>query len=557
MIAFDFNWSEPLNLVLILFLILLGAAQIWLLLRSSGEDISKQKLGIKIVLNLLLWLIVAGFVLQPVFRSTVLSGKVMVAGKDVPSSEIKRIQDSLHIREVYSESNLKGKSFDTLTLVGQDFSPSFFSNLSQKITNSVVINRIPYFSENQIQSISWNGIIRKGQIQRITGSVNSADTQWVKLKFGNQTLDSAKLQKGSQNFALSFPVFTERRTKVDLYVGDDHHEIIQFFARPLPPLTFQVILDNPDFESRNLATWLANRGNSVEISTNLSKDIRSKLTLNKTGTPDIIITDPKNASNAQVKKALSTGKSILFINLTNGSSDIATINGALGTRFQVKKLSNEEALPVIGELTKLPFDFGKSNAYATVSKYPVAVEKTTGKVAVSLLNETFPTLLNGDSISYGNIWTSVIAAIHPAYQSNLEVISPLYKGFKAELQFNNLVNNPSSMRVGTDTLQLKYSAINKQSASATYIPSASSWSTLSDDSELNVTDSLDFNDYYKNEVVDHFVKSRLNLQSELNDVVKLSDNNAQHLNESRIADWIWFLIFVLCFSALWLEPKFN
>lgn len=557
MIAFDFNWSEPLNLVLILFLILLGSAQIWLLLRSSGPDLSKQKIGIRIVLNLLLWLIVAGFVLQPIFRSTVLSRKIMVAGKDVPSREIRRVQDRLHIREVFSESNLKGKSFDTLILLGQDFSPSFLVDLSQKMTTSVIVNRIPYFSDNVIQSVSWNGIIRKGQVQRITGSVNSSDTQWVKIRFGNQTLDSAKLEKGYQTFDLSFPVFTEKRTKVDLYLGDDHHETIQFFARPLPPVTFQIILDNPDFESRSLATWLGNRGNSVEISTNLSKDIRSKLTLNKTGTPDVIITDPKNASNVQVKKALATGKSILFINLTNGSSDIATINTALSTRFLVKKLSNEETLPVTGELTKLPFDFGKSNAYLTLPKYPVAIEKTTGKVAVSLLNETFPTLLNGDSISYDNIWTSAIAAIHPAYQSNVELNSPLYKGFKGDLKFNNLINNPVSMVLGADTVKLNYSAINKQSADASYIPSESSWLTLSDDSEINVTDSLDFNDYYKSKVIDQFVKSRLTLQSDLNDVVRDTDQTTQHLNESRISDWIWFLMFILCFSALWLEPKFS
>ncbi|WP_159473197.1 hypothetical protein [Dyadobacter sp. 3J3] len=557
MIAFDFNWSEPLNLVLILFLILLGSAQIWLLMRSSGPDLSHQKIGIRIFLNLLLWLIVAGFVLQPVFRSSILSGKVIVAGKDVPSAEIKKIQDSLQIREVFSESNLKGKSFDTLTLIGQDFSPSFFADLSQKITASVIINRIPYFADDQIQAISWNGIIRKGQVQRITGSVNSADSQWVKVKFGNQTLDSSRLEKGIQSFNLSFPVFTEKRTKVEMFLGEHQHETIQFFARPLPPLTFQFILDNPDFENRSLATWLGNRGNAVELSTNLSKDIRSKLTLNKAGIADVIITSPQNASNIQVKKALAGGKSILFINLTNGSTDVATINKALGTRFQINKISNEEGLPVIGELTKLPFDFASSNAYLTVPKYPVAIEKTTGKVAISLLNETFPTLLNGDSISYGNIWTSVIAAIHPAYESNVEVTSPLYRGFKTDLKFNNLINNPVSMILGVDTVHLNYSAINKQSADAGYIPSESSWLKLSDDSEINVTDSLDFNDNYKNKIVDQFVKTRLTLQSELSDVIKVSDQMSQHLNESRIPDWIWFLTFVLCFTALWLEPKFS
>jgi hypothetical protein len=556
MIAFDFNWSEPLNLVLILFLVLLGSIQLWLLLRSSGPEISKQKTGIKFVLNLLLWLIVAGFVLQPVFRSSVISREIMVAGKDVPSKELRRIQDSLHIPEVFTESSLKGKSFDTLTLLGQDFSPSFLADLSQQINSSVIINRIPYISDNQIQSVSWNGVIRKGQIQRISGTANSTDSQWIKVKFGNHTLDSAKLEKSRDFFDLSFPVFTERRTKVDLYLGDKHYATIPFFARPLPLLTFQFILDNPDFESRNLATWLANRGNAVEISTNLSKDIRSKLTLNKTGSPDVIITDPANASNTKVKKALADGKSILFINLTEGSSDVATINAALATRFQVKKVSNEEALPVLGELTKLPFDFAKTNRYLTVTKYPVAVEKRMGKVAVSLLNETFPTLLNGDSIVYSNVWTSIIAAIHPDHQSNVEVPAPMYKGFKTALKFNNLPNNPSSFRLGSDTLHLNYSAINNRTANARYIPSDSSWLPFGD-SEIFIADSLDFPDFYKSKRMNDFVKSRLQLQSELNSTVKLSAHAAPHLNESRISDWIWLLMFVVCFTALWLEPKFN
>ena len=556
MIAFDFNWSEPLNLVLILFLILLGGLQTGFLLRSSVPEISKQKIGIRIVLNLLLWLIVAGFMFQPVIRSTGVLRRVIVAGKDVPSKDISRIQDSLQVQEVLSEKNLKDKSFDTLTLVGQDFSPSFFADLSRKITTSVIINRIPYFSENQIQSVSWNGLVRKGQEQRITGFVNSPDSQWVKVKFGNQTLDSAKLEKGGQYFDLSFPVFTERRTKVDLYVGNDLHGTIQFFARPLPPLTYQFILDNPDFESRNLATWLGNRGNAVEISTSLSKDIRSKLTLNKTGNPDVIITDPKNASNTQVKKALANGKSILFINLVNGSSDVAAINAALGTRFQIKKISNEEALPVNGELTKLPFDFSNATGYLTIKKYPVAVEKTTGKVAISLLNETFPILLNGDSLAYSNVWTSVIAAIHPAYQSNVEVSAPVYKGYKSDLKFNYLADNPASVMLGSDTVHLDYSAINKQTANALYLPSDSSWQSLGD-SEIFITDSLHFPDYYKSMRMDDFIKSRLQLQTELNNTLKLSNNTAPHVNESRISDWIWFLMFVVCFTALWLEPKFN
>ena len=556
MIAFDFDWSDPLSLVLILFLVLLGALQIWLLRSSFKADSRKAKPGFKIALNLLLWLVLAAFVLQPVLKTNVQSGNILVTGKDVPSGQISRVRDSLHVRAVFSERNFRVENSDTITLLGQDFEPSFFARLSQILPPSARVKWIPYFADNQIQSISWKGVVRKGQLQRVRGLVSSGSSQWLKLKFGNQTLDSTKLEKGMKSFALSFPVFTERRTAVDLVLGDEKKGTIQFFAQPLPPLTFQFILNNPDFESRNLATWLANRGHAVGLLTDLSKNIRSKLTLNKAGSPDVIITDPKNASEPQVKKALVDGKSILFINLANPASEVASINASLGTKLQVKKISNEEAIPVSTELTKLPFEFGKSNVYLTIPKLPVAVEKSTGKVAVSLLNETFPTLLNGDSIAYSNIWTSVLAEIHPAYQTNIEVNAPLYKGIESTFRFNNLVDNPQKVMIGGDTLYLNYSAINGQTASAGYVPTDSAWLSLSQDNEIAVAGSTDFNSYYKSQLVENFVGRRLKLQSELGGLQKTADSQ-RVVNESRVPDWIWFLALIFCSTAIWLEPKFS
>jgi len=557
MIAFDFDWSEPLNLLLIFFVFCLGGIQIWLLKRSYSKETSSRKTAVRAVLNLLLWMVTITFVLQPVWKSSVLSGQVMIAGDDVPSGALRAIKDSLHINRVFSESDFKEKYFDTLTLAGQDFSPSFFGKLSRSLPNAAVVRWVSYSAGNQIQSISWKGIIRKGQMQRITGTVNSEGTQWAKIKFGGQTLDSVRLEKGIWPFVLSFPVFTEGRTKMELHLGDNPAEMIRFFARPLPSLSFQFILDNPDFESRNLAAWLGNHGHSVEISTSLSKNIRSKLTINKAADPDIIVTDPSNASNSLVKKAMSNGKSILFINLSNGSSDVAKINSAAGTKLQLKKISNEESLPVVGELSKLPFEFSASNAYLTIPGYPVAVEKTTGKVAVSLLNETFPTLLNGDSVLYSNIWTSVLAAIHPAYESNIEVSAPVFKNVKADFKVNNLKDNPTFFLVDKDTISLHYSTINQQSAVGEFMPSRAEWLDLPYDSQLYVENSSGFKDYCKRVAVNCFVTNRLHWQAALDDLAKFSDSRNEQVNEKRISDLVWFLAFMICFTALWLEPKFS
>jgi hypothetical protein len=556
MIVFDFDWSDPLNLVLILFLFLLGVLQTWWLQRNFRSN-RTERTGLKIGLNLLMWTVITAFVLQPVWRSHDLAGNSMVVGTDVPFKEIKRIQDSLQIRKVLDVANFKATNFDTLTLVGQGFDPSFFARLSQTLSQSIQVRWIPYFADNQIQSISWKGLLRRGQLQRVSGLMNAGESQWVKLKFGDQTLDSVRIDKGKQTFHLSFPVFTEKRTNIDLIFGDGKREIIQFFAQPLPPVNFEFLLNNPDFESRNLATWLADKGNGVVLSTDLSKNIQSRLTLNESGKTDVIITDPKNASHPRVKKAFSNGKSILFINLTNPPAEVSAINASLGTKLQVAKISNEDAVPVSGEMTKMPFAFAESNTYSLVSKWPVAVEKSVGKVAVSLLNETFPVLLMGDSITYANFWTSVLAEIHPAYQNNMEVDAPLYKGIETSFRLNNISENPKQLRLGNDTLHLNYSAINPQTGKAGYIPTEASWLGFHEDTEMAVTDSLTFKSYYKALLVKNFVKARLKLQSGGDGMSKLADRDKRILHESRVPDWVWFMTLIFCFSALWLEPKFS
>jgi len=556
MIAFDFDWSAPLNLVLILLLVILGGLQVGFLFRSRGT-VSKQKMGVRIALNLLLWLVVVSFLLQPVLQSKVLSGNFLIAGKDVPSHEIGRIKDSLRIREVLSEGNFKANNIDTLILVGQDFGSSFYSGLAQTLPIDAKVKWIAYMSENQVQSVCWKGLLRRGQLQKISGTAKISVPQWIKVKFGNETLDSAKLENGLQSFNLVFPVFSEKRTAAELFLGDKMLGEIRFFAQPLPPMTFRFILDNPDFESRTLAAWLANQGHAVEVVTNLSKDIQSTLKINKTGNPDVIVTDPNNAGNAQIRKALAGGKRILFINLANPAADITNINASLGTRFVLKKISNEEVLPVSGELTSFPFAFGTANTYVTLPKYPVAIENVTGKVAVSLLNETFPTMLNGDSLTYRNIWTSVLAAIHPAYTTNIEIAAPVYKGISTEFQANNLTGNPGILSIGHDSVYLNYSVINKQTAHGRFIPQEAPWTTFVEGSEIAVSDSLNFIHVYQARRVSDFVNARSALQSSLADSSTLSDPGSQPVSESRLPDWIWFLMIIFCFTALWLEPKFG
>lgn len=560
MIQFDFDWTEPINTILVVFVLLLGLLQLWLLYRSSQAGVTSGRLILRSVLNFLLWVILVAFVLQPVVINRAASAKALIVAEDVPSDEADRLGDSLKIGEVFSENNFKGAYFDTLILVGQDFDPAFFAKLSQSIAPTAVVTHISHATANDIQEISWAGVVRKGQKQKVSGILNSVDDQWIKLKFGSETLDSVWLTKGIRPFSLTFPVFTDKRTVVELVWGDSH-EKIDFFAAALPQLKFQFILDNPDFESRSLAAWLAKHGHAVELSTNLSKDIQSNLTINKGGAADIIITDPANALNGKVKKAVSDGKSVFFMNLSDPSADLSVINSALGTKFLAKKVSNAETVPVSGELTSFPFVFNPSNGYTTLMPYPIAIEKVVGKVGVSLLNETFPTMLNGDSLLYSKVWMSVLSELHPSYRGNLEVEAPLFKGVGAELVVNNLPGKPAYIKVADDTLSLHYSPINRSTSFARIEPLAAGWMPVNADSlasgmEIAVTDSLGFKTVRHNRLIENFVKSRSALREQIGEKLPLAAYGNKLTQESRLPDWIWFLLLIASFTALWLEPKF-
>jgi len=560
MIQFDFDWSDPMNQLILILTFALFIVQLWLLVFRNGQNFN-GRLGIRLGLNILLWLVVAAFILQPYIKKDSSSGIGMIAGKEVPSAFTKKLADSLKIAEILDFASLQDlqslSRIDTLILAGQDFEPVFFETFMQAEHRPKVIKWISYFGPDQIQNLDWKGILRKGEMQNIHGNVESTKKQILKLRYGNQTLDSILLEPGLSHFKLSFPVFTQGRTSTELVLDNKSLNTIKFFARPTEPLTFQFILDNPDFESRSLATWLGKNGHSVLYTTKLSKDIQSQLTINKAKDPDVIITDPGNASNALIKKILANGKSVLFINLTNPTSEIPGVNSTLGTKLQIRKISNETTVSISPELTALPYNFTSSNYYLTTKGYPVAVEKTKGKVGVSLLNETFPLMLTGDSITYQKVWNSILTSIHPVAKSNVDVRAPVFKDFKTRIDLNNFSNASKQLIMKNDTLFQDYSALNNLTASVNFNPLETGWITLPDSlkSEIYVENTVEFNAIFNAKKVKNFVDLYTSYQTKLNEAMISPNAVLDRGIKKKFSDWIWFGLVMFCLLGVWVEGK--
>lgn len=508
---------------------------------------SSKRFKIKIALNLVLWLIVCLFIINPKWEKSTTSNRVLVYGNDVPLSVVNQLKDSLKIKESFSQ-----KSFDKslienpnfanqvgkVYIVGQEAKPEILSKVAGH-----AIEWIPSFKEYELQELHWSAVLRKGDMQEVSGKINLTESNILYLKWGKQTIDSLKLSKGFNNFSLKVPVFTLGASSFDLFLDEDKLRSIEFFAQKNQAFRVLMILTNPDFESKTLADWLGRNGNQVKIISTVAKNTQSAVSINQIDsnfTPDLIITDPSNATNSLVKKAYSEGKSIFFINLSQADVAAKSINQALGTNWTFKRISIQENIPISADLTALPYSIQAHDFQKSIGDFPIAIQKKNGTVGVSLLNETFPLMLSGDSLSYMKIWQGALHLLRPSNATNVLLSAPVFKDSPTEITINS-EESLVKIKVEKDTVNVQKSAINPFSSQVNYTFRATGWQKLGDSVEVFVENSET-----------QLAKSHL-LQPYLN-TSPTKSGETQKLSV-EIPEWLWLLMLVLALGALWVEPK--
>lgn len=537
------NWSSPVSWLLLLALVGLLLVQLWLI--RSNQSLPANRKALRLGLNLLLWGILVAYVVQPHWPVEHPATHVLLVGNDVPAAVARRVKDSLHLKDSFTARNLKNQ-YDSVTLLGQQFPPEVLTRLSQS-----ALRHIPYNQPDHLQQIHWKGMVRQGEMQRVVGQLTASEAQPLRLRFGNKTLDSLMLQPGPNRFTMQFPAFARGQSEVELVLGQDAPlDTLPFYTRPTTPLTVQFLLNSPDFESKTLAGWLGKQGHTVDVSASLSKNISSSLRFNKSDKasgqtpPDLVITEPANAGNPIIRKAVADGKAVLFINLTEPEQDSRTINQAVGSRWQAQKISNEPAITVGNGLTALPYRFADQLNQFSVGGFPVFVQQTAGRIGVSLLSETYPLSLSGDTLTYNRLWTAVLARLSRPEKNTVQAEAPLYQGLEQTIYVNNPTTALRSIRVGTDTVQLSYSPLNERSAEGTSLFGQRGWQTVQDSLALYVSGPDGLRD---RQLVEQFVRAHTHFQS--------LGKSSEEKPTTQIPDWLWLTLLIACFTALWLEPK--
>ncbi len=550
-----FSSFLPLDGLIYAALAALLIIQIGMVLRL--RSLSKHRLWTRLGLNVLLWSVLLLFAIQPQWTFSGNTSRVLLISENTPAAAIQKAKDSLKItesflmndfnRHVAEDPDFVGK-LGSVFVLGQAVSPWTLGQLSQK-----EIHWLPLFQSDELQDIHWKAILRKGEFQEVTGQLELTEPKVIKINYGDQVLDSVLLPKGLQTFRLRFPAFAIGRTETTLKSGDDLLQKVVFYSRKPQSSSVCFVLESPDFESKTLAEWLGKSGNRVMMLTNVAKNSQSKVLINQSGkqkteTPDIVITDPMNASHPLVKKAVAEGKSVLFFNLTNPEQELKTVNAALGTQWRVKKISNEQSIAAGNGVTALPYQLEENKNQQKVADYPAAVQKTGGRVGVSLLNETFSLKLSGDSLMYGKIWSGIMQQLNPPFEGNIQADAPIWKDTRTDFVLNKFMSPPGDLSVANDTTSVQFSALNTLTSGADYIFRKSGWQPFMDSLEVYVEDR------------ESTVSKARRIEETLRAYHPVEKRNAASTAQSltaRLPAWAWLVLFLLCFTALWIEPKLK
>ncbi len=547
---FTFLIIEPLlSRILSGLLLIVGFVVIRKVLRL--KSLSSRQRNVKVILNTLLFFLGILFLFQPGWPEQRSGEALLVHHAGIPAEVTDSVQAARRIRHsvLYKEFRKKFREYPghRFFFLGQEAEPQLLSRLAGK-----EVQWIPYFAADALQELAWQGVLRKGELQTVSGKINLSRSGKIKLVYGGKTLDSLRLEKGFNAFQLSFPVFAEGRNVVSLQTENQPLQNITFYARPVQPLAITMILDHPDFESRILAEWLGARGHHVEVSTPVAKSVLYESFVNKTPgkrIPDLVITTPARATDTRVRKAVTEGRSVLFFGLEEVTDALSRINRATGTVFSARRTSVQESLPFKNGLTALPFQLNPGPNQRQVGALPVSFQKNGAKVAVSLLNETFPARLSGDTLTYSEIWSDILAALPATDSVNARVSAPVFKDVPAEIV---LQTRESSVWPDKDTLSLTPSPVNPVKKSGDYTFSATGWKSLHRVAPAPVG-GHPVGEVY---VEDSPLASAARWKSWLKANISLVKSETSSFTRPVSAE-IWFWAFLLCLATLWVEAKFR
>ncbi|ERM82283.1 hypothetical protein P872_19050 [Rhodonellum psychrophilum GCM71 = DSM 17998] len=530
---FPFSWTMLFVSVLV---VLWGLQLFWFWKsRASG----KRK-AIKSLLSSWLTLVLIAFLLQPNWQTSQSSAPVLIYSNKIPKEKRDFLKDSLKVDKILAKQDYNQEG-NPVYLLGQDYGMPFLQSLKGK-----TIHWIPDIPKGQLSFLEWKGMIRQGEIQQVSGSFFQSDAAKIELQLNGETINAQELGPSQTTFRLEFTGKIPGKNEVELLLGGERLGAIHFFVQEATPknIVFQFGFPNP--EIRFLTQYLAEKGEKVSSTTQVSQSLDVVTATGWQDSTQLVITEVSQLNNRTIKVALEQGASLLIMNLSAPFREIPMINKLLKTDFELESIGTGEQREIQNGLSAFPDRFVSKMGQNDLLEGAFAFQPTgNSKIGISLLEGTFPLLLQGDSIGYNKVWDQILGAMAVDEETNWNIPQPAFSHTLNRISLNQK-NGPDEFAVlGQDTVFLQPSLINPLSASGLWQPAESGW--------ISLNDSLDTYSYGLEEW------AGLEPIKAMSAFLKASKSStpavATVMEARKIGDWVWLVLIMVAFGLVWLEPR--
>ncbi|WP_276498554.1 hypothetical protein [Pontibacter litorisediminis] len=293
-----------------------------------------------------------------------------------------------------------------------------------------------------VQAVSWPASIKLGEAVEVAGKYESAAAS-IKLYLhaAGKAQDSVELAADSTHtFRLRYTPKVPGRYTYTLLANTDTLGQVPVQVEPPQELGVLLLASSPNFEFKFLKNHLAELQHRVALRTTISKDLSQSEWLNMPRTDlrritpkllqrfDVVITEPEALQNISAAERDALQKAVTENGL--GVLTIATApathrNTAFFTNFRSSRVSQQSTRSARASwagatevtLTAAPYALADAAALTALVEEQgnslLAGAKTAGwgKVAMSLVPQTFPWQLEGKPEIYASYWASLLSAV--------------------------------------------------------------------------------------------------------------------------------------------------
>lgn len=542
----------------------------------------KQKLlAFRIIALTLLFLSLAGMLLRPSLKTEKKSEVVLLTPgfqkskvdsllKQNPGLRIIRTNSSkpfpgseeLRSYQQLSDENIKYIYGEGLSQFALELCKKSFDFLPGEIPPGVVELTVPTIFQNRKNSIS--------------GVFSSPHKTKLKLVGPTGAVDSTVLDRGENAFSFSI-----HPTQSGLFIysvvsedslGNKSTERLPLEVRPEINLRILFIHHFPSAEVRYLKNFLAEKGHSIAVRSQTSKNNFSEEFINTPRTQlnrissdllnsfDLILTDSKSLEgfNASEKTALEksvlSGLGLIVTDATSKKNEFYSFKGKVlsadTAHFSVA--SKKYVFPA------LPLDVGNHSALESVLKNKNRMLSGyrfwgAGKIGFLLLQETYRLALEGNTEDYATIWSELIEKIARRENKKFEVkIDTYFPYYTDEPIHFSIISSGEKTVLFADRVKIPIS----EDVVVDDLWNGKVWAGKSGWHQFKMADSTVLNYFvHKSNEWQSIRASSSRAATLLAQKASAIGGNSIQFSDDPISPVLFYIIFILASGFLWLAPK--